>query len=41
MTTRVDADVLDAIKQSGKGWQTRLNEVLREAVQKGKFKATA
>ncbi len=40
MTTRVDADVLDAIKQSGKGWQTRLNEVLREAVQKGKFKAT-
>lgn len=38
MTTRVDADVLDAIKSSGKGWQTRLNEVLREAVRKGKFK---
>jgi len=28
-----------AIKDSGKGWQTRLNEVLREAVQQGKFKA--
>lgn len=41
MTTRVDADVLDAIKLSGKGWQTRLNEVLREAVQEGKFKAAA
>lgn len=41
MTTRLDADVLDAIKASGKGWQTRLNEVLREAVQKGKFKAAA
>jgi len=39
MTTRVDADVLDAIKLSGKGWQTRLNDVLREAVQEGKFKA--
>lgn len=41
MTTRVDADVLDAIKHSGKGWQTRLNDVLREAVQNGKFKAAA
>lgn len=41
MTTRVDADVLEAIKHSGKGWQTRLNDVLREAVQKGKFKAAA
>ena len=39
ITTRIDADVLHAIKDSGKGWQTRLNEVLREAVQQGKFKA--
>ncbi|MFC4623072.1 BrnA antitoxin family protein [Comamonas nitrativorans] len=38
ITTRIDADVLHAIKDSGKGWQTRLNDVLREAVQKGKFK---
>jgi uncharacterized protein (DUF4415 family) len=41
ITTRIDADVLAAIKHSGKGWQTRLNEVLREAVQQGKFKAAA
>lgn len=40
ITTRIDADVLHAIKDSGKGWQTRLNDVLREAVQKGKFKPT-
>lgn len=39
ITTRIDADVLHAIKDSGKGWQTRLNEMLREAVQQGKFKA--
>lgn len=38
VTTRVDADVLEAIKASGRGWQTRVNEVLREAVRKGKFK---
>lgn len=38
ITTRIDADVLHDIKASGKGWQTRLNDVLREAVQKGKFK---
>ncbi|RGE46138.1 hypothetical protein DZC30_05050 [Comamonas testosteroni] len=39
ITTRIDADVLSAIKESGKGWQTRVNDVLREAVRKGKFKA--
>lgn len=39
MTMRVDADVLDAIKASGTGWQTRVNELLREAVQRGKLAA--
>ncbi len=39
ITTRIDADVLDAIKEGGKGWQTRVNEVLRVAVNAGKFKA--
>jgi len=29
-TIRFDADVLDAFKASGKGWQTRVNEALRE-----------
>lgn len=36
-TLRVDADVLAAIKASGAGWQTRVNAVLREAVQRGKL----
>lgn len=39
LTTRLDADILAAIKATGKGWQTRLNEVLREDVAQGKFKA--
>ncbi len=29
-TIRFDADVLDALKASGKGWQTRVNEAMRE-----------
>ena len=37
VTMRVDADVLDAIKASGSGWQTRVNEVLRDAVRRGKL----
>ncbi len=32
---RVDADVLDAFKATGPGWQTRINAVLLEAVRKG------
>ncbi|MBS4098697.1 MAG: BrnA antitoxin family protein [Sulfuricella sp.] len=27
---RFDADVLAALKTSGKGWQTRVNEMVRE-----------
>lgn len=30
ITTRVDADVLEAFKAAGPGWQGRLNDVLRE-----------
>lgn len=37
MTMRVDADILMAIKASGAGWQTRVNEILREAVRRGKL----
>ncbi len=29
-TIRFDADVLDALRASGKGWQTRVNEVMKE-----------
>ena len=37
MTMRVDADVLAAIKASGAGWQTRVNQVLRDAVRTGQL----
>jgi len=29
-TIRFDADVLAALKATGKGWQTRVNEVMRD-----------
>jgi uncharacterized protein (DUF4415 family) len=29
-TIRFDQDVLDAFKASGKGWQTRVNEAMRD-----------
>ena len=29
-TIRIDPDVLAAYRRQGKGWQTRINEVLRE-----------
>ena len=31
-TLRLDADVLEAFRQNGKGWQARINTVLREHV---------
>ena len=37
VTMRVDADVLEAIKASGAGWQTRVNVLLRDAVRRGKL----
>jgi uncharacterized protein (DUF4415 family) len=30
LTVRFDADVIEAFRQSGAGWQTRMNDVLRE-----------
>ena len=32
---RIDVDVLEAIKSKGKGYQTRINSVLRTAVMNG------
>jgi len=29
-TLRLDADVVEAYRKAGKGWQTRMNEVLRK-----------
>jgi uncharacterized protein (DUF4415 family) len=33
VTIRVDADVLDWLKQQGRGYQTRINQLLREAME--------
>src|SRR3954453_3444931 len=32
ISLRVDADVLDAFKSGGEGWQTRMNGILRAAI---------
>ncbi|MBT5050252.1 MAG: BrnA antitoxin family protein [Rhodospirillaceae bacterium] len=32
VTVRLDADLLEKLKEDGKGWQTRLNAALRSAV---------
>lgn len=37
LNMRVDADVLEYLRASGKGWQTRVNALLREAVENGKI----
>ena len=39
LNMRVDADVLDAFKATGPGWQTRINAVLRDAVAHGVTRA--
>lgn len=39
LNMRVDADVLEAFKAIGRGWQTRINAALREAVAHGLNKA--
>ena len=33
---RLDADVLEAYKREGSGWQTRINQVLREHMPTGR-----
>ena len=39
LNMRVDAEVLEAFKATGQGWQTRINAVLRDAVAHGVVKA--
>jgi uncharacterized protein (DUF4415 family) len=34
-TIRLDADVLEAFKAGGPGWQSRINEALRKAAPRG------
>jgi uncharacterized protein (DUF4415 family) len=38
-TIRLDAEVLEAFKSMGKGWQTRMNKVLRDYVKSQKREA--
>ena len=35
LTVRIDADVLEWLKADGSGYQSRLNQILREAMQHG------
>jgi uncharacterized protein (DUF4415 family) len=37
-TIRLDVEVLEALKAMGKGWQTRINSVLKAYVKSGKRK---
>jgi len=37
ISLRVDPDIVAALRASGRGWQTRVNALLREAVKKGKI----
>jgi len=32
VTLRLDGDLLDRLRESGPGWQSRINEILRAAV---------
>lgn len=36
LSMRVDPDVLEKLRASGKGWQTKVNALLREAVEQGR-----
>ena len=39
LNMRVDAEVLEAFKATGPGWQTRINALLRDAIKRGVVKA--
>jgi uncharacterized protein (DUF4415 family) len=39
ITTRIDCDVVDWLKAKGEGYQTRINALLREAMQRDRHSA--
>ncbi len=41
VTIRLDADVLDWLKQGGKGYQTRVNRILRTVMEQKRKKTAA
>lgn len=38
---RLDPDVLEALKATGRGWQTRVNELLRADIESGRLAKAA
>ena len=36
VSIRIDPDVLERLRASGKGWQSKVNALLRQAVEQGK-----
>jgi uncharacterized protein (DUF4415 family) len=32
VTIRLDADIMKKLRKSGRGWQTRINDILRESL---------
>lgn len=41
VTLRLDHDVLTALKATGRGWQTRINDLLRADIEAGRLRRTA
>ena len=37
LNIRIDADVLKSLRESGDGWQTRVNDYLRQGVTSGRL----
>jgi len=37
ITIRIDTDIMQAFRHTGSGWQTRVNALLREAVEQGRI----
>ncbi|KQP44616.1 BrnA antitoxin family protein [Pseudorhodoferax sp. Leaf274] len=37
-TIRIDPDILEALKATGPGWQTRVNDALRADIRAGRIK---
>ncbi|HUG59394.1 MAG TPA: BrnA antitoxin family protein [Candidimonas sp.] len=37
LTMRMDPDLLEHLRASGKGWQSRLHQLIQDAVSKGKL----
>ncbi len=38
-TIRFDQDVIEALRASGKGWQTRVNDLIRADIKAGRLKS--